>query len=364
MRRYLSYGRSFYDYSGVLVKFANTLCEEKKCGAVGPVSNGFSNHQSIRDVKNFETALSYANLHKGRNSKKVIGLSSGAVLFSEEALEQIGPFDEDLASPAYVIRDYCFRIMQNDWVLKICESAFLWDISNDGYSVYPNAAEEKLLEKKWGMHYFNSMYNENLITMIKEDAGAEIEVLEIGCDCGATLLEIKNRYPKSRIYGSELNKKAAEVASHFATVWINNIEEQNLECSSRFDYIIFGDVLEHLKDPLKTISYCKSFLKEKGCIIASIPNLMHISVINNLLEGNFTYTETGLLDKTHIHFFTFNEIIRMFQSGGYEIEKINTIIFPIEAEQSELIDKLINIKADTPRFMYEAFQYVLCARKI
>ena len=91
---------------------------------------------------------------------------------------------------------------------------------------------------------------------------------------------------------------------------------------------------------------------------------MHISVINNLLEGNFTYTETGLLDKTHIHFFTFNEIIRMFQSGGYEIEKINTIIFPIEAEQSELIDKLINIKADTPRFMYEAFQYVLCARKI
>ena len=55
-----------------------------------------------------------------------------------------------------------------------------------------------------------------------------------------------------------------------------------------FDYIIFGDVLEHLHDPMAALAYCKDFLKEEGRIIANIPNVMHISVIEELLKGNFT----------------------------------------------------------------------------
>lgn len=98
--------------------------------------------------------------------------------------------------------------------------------------------------------------------------------------------------------------------------------------------------------------------------MASIPNLMHISVMEDLLRGNFTYTETGLLDKTHIHFFTYNEIAKIFEAGGYAVEHVKTVVFPLSVEQEQLIDRLLelNLQKDTLRFMYEAFQYVVCAR--
>ena len=130
-----------------------------------------------------------------------------------------------------------------------------------------------------------------------------------------------------------------------------------------FDYIIFGDVLEHLHDPLRTIRYCRRFLKSGGCIIASIPNVMHISVMQKLLNGDFTYTDDGLLDKTHIHLFTLNEIVKMFQAGGYAIREMEAIGLPVSDAQNEVIDKLLRCGGKAGRQMYEAFQYVVCAQK-
>ena len=62
--------------------------------------------------------------------------------------------------------------------------------------------------------------------------------------------------------------------------------------------MVFGDVLEHLKDPERILRECASVLKSDGEILACIPNLMHYSVLHGLLHGNFTYMDTGLLDRT------------------------------------------------------------------
>ena len=87
--------------------------------------------------------------------------------------------------------------------------------------------------------------------------------MEIGCDCVSTLLEIRNAFPNTNIYGNELNPNSAHTTSHFATVTVNNIENYNLPYPpNMFDYIIFGDVLEHLYNPYKTVEYCKTLLKE------------------------------------------------------------------------------------------------------
>lgn len=215
------------------------------------------------------------------------------------------------------------------------------------------------------MHYFNSDCNMKLIDMIDRNREEAFTALEIGCDCGANLLEIRNRFPNATVYGSEINEAAARVASHVASVQVNNIEEQNFTFeNSFFDYILFGDVLEHLHDPLRAIQYCRGFLKEGGCIIASIPNLMHISVMEKLLQGNFTYTETGLLDKTHIHLFTYNELLRMFAVGGYEVEDVQAVIYSVTAEQKALIGRLLEIQSGASGVMYEAFQYDVRARKV
>jgi 2-polyprenyl-3-methyl-5-hydroxy-6-metoxy-1,4-benzoquinol methylase len=166
------------------------------------------------------------------------------------------------------------------------------------------------------------------------------------------------------MYGSEINERSAKIAACVANVCVNNIEEQNLPFDSvRFDYIIFGDVLEHLRNPLEALKYCSKLLNQGGHIIASIPNLMHISVIEGLLNGNFTYTETGLLDKTHIHFFTFNEIVRMFQEAELEMENILSKEDWMSESQKELIEQLGKMNLASQKFMFQAFQYIVIAKK-
>lgn len=346
-----------------LSRMISTLYEQEDIGAVGPMSNSFTYYQKNVDFSDYEKAVWCAGQIQESASQQVMVLASGAFLIREDVFNQLGDFDESIQTSTYAIRDYCFRMIEKNIVLKVCKTALFWDARNIPSLISPNNFDEKRLEEKWGMHYFNSVGNLHLINTIKHNHSDSINILEIGCDCGATLLEIKNRYPNANVYGSELNEKAAQIASHFATVTVNNIEDANLPYDdSMFDYIILGDVLEHLHDPQKTLQYCKTLLKDNGCIIASIPNLMHISVMEDLLKGYFTYTETGLLDKTHIHFFTYYEIVRMFQTCGYQIKDMGNVVLPITEKQISLIKQLSSIY-DIPRLMYETFQYVLCAQK-
>ncbi|MCM1215145.1 MAG: bifunctional glycosyltransferase/class I SAM-dependent methyltransferase [Lachnospiraceae bacterium] len=341
-----------------------TLHESADTGAVGPVSNGLINYQKMEGFADYEDAVNGILQTEEVPDKTVLGLYYGAVLFRKEMLEQLGAFDEELVSAAYVIKDYCLRMIEKNWLIKVNRNSFLWCFCDNAYERNANTYEDSVLKKKWGMNYFNTRPNSRLVEMLQEDRSCPLHVLEIGCDCGATLLEIQERYPNAVTYGTEINVNAAQIASHVSNVTLNNIEEENLPYEPEtLDYIIFGDVLEHLHDPLRTIKYCRGFLRSGGCVIASIPNVMHISVMRGLLDGNFTYMDEGLLDRTHIHLFTFNEIVRMFQAGGFRIKNMESVGLPIGKENHLLIDKLLGCGGKASRQMYETFQYVVCAQK-
>ena len=347
-----------------LSNMLKTLQEGTDTGAVGPMSNGLPNYQKLEGFADYEELVSKIGQVEELSDKRVAGLYYGAVLFRQETLEQLGGFDEELVSPAYVMKDYWLRMIEKDWLIKVNRKSVLWCLRDSAYERNLNAFEEEILKKKWGMNYFNTKPNNWLVKMIQEGRDKAIHVLEIGCDCGATLLEIQNQYPNADTYGTEINLKALQIASHFSNTILNNVEEENLPYEPEtFDYIIFGDVLEHLHDPLRTLQYCRSFLKSGGCVIASSPNVMHISVLKELLDGNFTYTDEGLLDKTHIHLFTFNEIVKMFQACNFMIRDMKSIGQPISGENQILIDKLLSCGGKADRQMYEAFQYVVCAQK-
>ena len=134
----------------------------------------------------------------------------------------------------------------------------------------------------------------------------------------------------------------------------------------KFDYIIFGDVLEHLHNPSDVINRCRHILKDHGKIISSIPNLMHYSVLYQLINGNFTYTDTGLLDKTHIHFFTYNEIVRLYDENGYKILSMNASMNVNENNKNvtDFIDSLCELSDHKNKQLFEAFQYITLAEKI
>lgn len=121
--------------------------------------------------------------------------------------------------------------------------------------------------------------------------------------------------------------------------------------------------MEHLHDPQGIIRFCREKLNEHGCILAHIPNLMHISVMEQLLQGKFEYTDTGLLDRTHIHFFTRYEIENMFHSEGYAIEQMNPSILKLTGEQEVLLEKLMKLSTNVEPDMYRAYHYTVKARK-
>ena len=279
---------------------------------------------------------------------------------------EVGAFDERLAELEGVLIDYQLRAVKGGYINKICRSACVldWEVQKDT-NIYEQAlknCDRKVLRQKWNMNYFNLSSNPKFLDVIRRDKMDKFSVLEIGCDMGANLLGIKNRFPNCSIYGVEINQNATAIGECVAPICYGNIEEETIPFEEKFDYIIFGDVLEHLHDPQRTIEYCREILKEDGRILASIPNVMHISVMKQLLRGEFRYTDVGLLDKTHIHFFTAKEIVRMFEQAEYTLEEMLGIVYELTEEEQKLEKELMKISTDVIPTMYETYQYIVVAR--
>ena len=102
-----------------------------------------------------------------------------------------------------------------------------------------------------------------------------------------------------------------------------------------FDVVLFGDVLEHLKDSLQTLKRLKTFLRAEGYVVASIPNVAHGSVRLSLMQGRFQYRSLGLLDDTHLRFFTRESVEQLFKDAGFlitELRRTTRGIFDTEIE--------------------------------
>jgi 2-polyprenyl-3-methyl-5-hydroxy-6-metoxy-1,4-benzoquinol methylase len=156
---------------------------------------------------------------------------------------------------------------------------------------------------------------------------AKAVVLDIGCSSG-NFGEALKKQKKCVVDGIELDKQDAKAASKkLRQVWQLNIETDDIKAvpKSEYDIIYFGDVIEHLVDPITALKRIKPLLKADGKVVFSIPNMGHIGVRIDLLGGNFEYTETGLLDKTHLHFYTQSEVMRVFEEAGYSLDHLDFV---------------------------------------
>lgn len=318
--------------------------------------------------KDYNMALNYVQgkEKEAAECRQILGVENELLLIKSSMIEDIGAFDEKLRLPISGMMDFLLRGILQGYECYECRNAYFFAVNKNEIS--PEWGEEvdrATLKVKWNMNYFGILPNVNMVNLIKEQEQREdISVLEIGCDIGSTMLEIKHYFPKVELYGAELNPRSAEIASCFANVQVANIEAEDIDFGEKkFDYIIFGDVLEHLHNPEKTVHYCRSLLKENGHILASIPNVMHYSVMRGLLQGNFTYTDIGLLDRTHIHFFTYKEIIRMFGRANFSVERISGTELPsTNGEDREFVKGLMALSEGVEENMFYTYQYVLSAR--
>lgn len=149
-------------------------------------------------------------------------------------------------------------------------------------------------------------------------------VLEVGCGEGATAAEIKRKF-NCEVSGIELFESAVQKAEKLLdrVIWAD-IENYEPDFQPYyFDCIIFADILEHTKDPWAVLNKYKKYLNKEGWIIASIPNIRYIVPVLKILTDKFEYEPSGILDQTHLRFFTLHTIKKMFDECGYRIINIS-----------------------------------------
>lgn len=159
---------------------------------------------------------------------------------------------------------------------------------------------------------------------VVNSVGNEKKVLDVGCAEG--VLSKKMSDNKCEIVGIEIDELSAQKANRYCQkVIIGNVESLELEDKylNYFDFIIFADILEHLKEPLKTLCRFKKYLNENGHFIISLPNVANWRMRFKLLFGNFDYKENGLLDKTHLRFFNLKSTKKLISEAGLEIVKFD-----------------------------------------
>lgn len=166
----------------------------------------------------------------------------------------------------------------------------------------------------------------DVIPFVPPTAG---RLLDVGCWKGALGRQLKRRSPGLVVIGIEPDDAAAAVAAtRLDRVIAGRFPEDLGPGEAPFDCVVFSDVLEHLVDPWEALRLTRSLLSNSGRVVAVIPNVRHVRVVVPLLlRGRWDYADTGLLDRTHLRFFTRATMIELFQSAGYTVESITAQAF-------------------------------------
>jgi 2-polyprenyl-3-methyl-5-hydroxy-6-metoxy-1,4-benzoquinol methylase len=170
---------------------------------------------------------------------------------------------------------------------------------------------------KYGSH-------ERILSLLQElPAGSS--VLDVGSASGyfGERLAGKGYY----VVGVEQDEAAASVAAAFYDEFIVADVEAGLRLSRKFDVIVLADILEHLRQPLKVLVHLRDLLSSTGRFVISVPNVANIYVRLSLLFGRFEYADRGILDETHLRFFTLNSACALVQKAALRVKRI--VVTPI-----------------------------------
>jgi 2-polyprenyl-3-methyl-5-hydroxy-6-metoxy-1,4-benzoquinol methylase len=160
-----------------------------------------------------------------------------------------------------------------------------------------------------------------------EMIGRDKNVLELGCATGRVTRYLTVRLG-CRVTGVEFDPQAAELARPFCQrLVVGDLEADATlrQAAGAYDIILAGDVLEHLREPARVLAALHNSLKPGGYWVISVPNVAHWSVRKELLRGRFDFTDTGVMDQTHLRWFTVKTLSEMIAQAGYAVKYLDAV---------------------------------------
>jgi 2-polyprenyl-3-methyl-5-hydroxy-6-metoxy-1,4-benzoquinol methylase len=204
--------------------------------------------------------------------------------------------------------------------------------------------------------YFSGARHDMVVLL---STGPNAHILEIGCGDGATGAAVLTAGKAKHYTGIELMPEIAEHArARLSKVITANVEQHDLTAfHGQYDALIMSEVIEHLVDPWETLARLLACVKSGGEIIASSPNIAHRKVIGDLIAGRFEYTAEGVMDRTHLRWFTPRSYRALFEEAGCTDVRVMPIRRP------GLLPRLLNkLTADRYRHL-SMTQIMVHARK-
>lgn len=190
----------------------------------------------------------------------------------------------------------------------------------------PRAVIATIYDEKPASYFANARHD--IVALLRTDANSA--VLELGCGAGGTGRAVMAANKAGRYVGLELNEAAAEIAAaSLSEVIVGDVQTMDLaRFSGQFDALIVSEVLEHLTDPWATLGKLSVCLKPGAVVFASSPNIAYWGVVKNLIKGRFEYRDSGVMDQTHLRWFTPESFRQLFESAGINVSTIRPMREP------------------------------------
>jgi 2-polyprenyl-3-methyl-5-hydroxy-6-metoxy-1,4-benzoquinol methylase len=189
--------------------------------------------------------------------------------------------------------------------------------------------------------------------------GPAQRVLDVGCSTGYLAERLQQR--GATVVGLDMDERSAELARRFCTdVLVGDIETMELPFeAASFDAIVCGDLIEHMRDPQAMLARLRPLLRPGGRLALSTPNIANWAMRLSLLFGRFRYTEWGILDKTHTHFFTRKTLRECLEAAGYRVEVFDYTV-PVPVLSSPRVEAVAH-RIGRLRPSLLAYQFVVAA---
>lgn len=297
----------------------------------------FYKYVGIRLLSSFESValgLSLSEFHSGYRAYNLHALSQIDLTkmtddyhFDTEIIIKLhhqGFRIHEVPIPVYRATEIHFR-NGIQYSLKVIRAVTRYKLTVRSIKRYPEFAEffvhYPLKNSRYSSHYYFEQF-----------VGRDHDVLDLGCGEGFFAKRIKQK--NNRVVGVDMLPQPQQLDAfdaYFVADLSNGLADiKSAAGERRFDEILLQDILEHLVKPDCVLRDCHQFLNATGHIIVSVPNVANITVRLGLLFGRFTYTERGILDKTHLKFYTFKTMRRLLEDCDYEIVHQEATVMPFE----------------------------------